>query len=79
VATMEFSSKSRKSIISTIELADSLGIATIAEGIETNLEAIGLRELGCQLGQGYYFAKPMDEVSTLKWLEDWNKSLRLPT
>lgn len=78
VATMEFSSKSRKSIISTIELADSLGIATIAEGIETNLEAIGLRELGCQFGQGYYFAKPMDEVSTLKWLDDWNKNLRLP-
>lgn len=78
VETMEFSSKSRKSIISTIELADRLGIATIAEGIENNLEAIGLRELGCQFGQGYYFAKPMDEVSTLKWLEDWDKSFRLP-
>ncbi|MGQ3169205.1 MAG: EAL domain-containing protein [Methylophilus sp.] len=74
VTTMETSSKSRKSIISTIALADSLGIATIAEGIENNLEAIGLRELGCQFGQGYYFARPMDEADTLRWLENWNKS-----
>lgn len=78
VATMETSSKSRKSIISTIELAESLGIATIAEGIENNLEAIGLRELGCQYGQGFYFAKPMDEADTLRWLETWNKTPGLP-
>jgi EAL domain-containing protein (putative c-di-GMP-specific phosphodiesterase class I) len=72
VTTMETSSQSRRSIISTIELADSLGIATIAEGIENNLAAIGLRELGCQFGQGYYFARPMDEADTLKWLANWN-------
>lgn len=77
VTTMETSSKSRKSIISTIELAESLGIATIAEGIENNLEAIGLRELGCQYGQGFYFARPMNEADTLKWLENWNKSASL--
>lgn len=78
VATMETSSKSRKSIISTIELAESLGIATIAEGIENNLEAIGLRELGCQYGQGFFFARPMNEADTLRWLESWNKHLSLP-
>jgi EAL domain-containing protein (putative c-di-GMP-specific phosphodiesterase class I) len=79
VTTMETSSKSRKSIISTIALAESLGIATIAEGIENNLEAIGLRELGCQFGQGYYFARPMDEADTLRWLENWNKRPSLLT
>ncbi|HSI27672.1 MAG: EAL domain-containing protein [Methylophilus sp.] len=78
VTTMQSSSKSRKSIVSTIELADSLGIATIAEGIENNLEAIGLRELGCQYGQGFYFARPMDEADTLRWLENWNKHPGLP-
>ncbi|MGP1717052.1 MAG: EAL domain-containing protein [Methylophilus sp.] len=78
VATMETSSQSRKSIISTIELAESLGIATIAEGIENSLEAIGLRELGCQYGQGFFFARPMNETDTLRWLENWNKTLSLP-
>lgn len=75
VKTMEISSKSRKSIVSTIELAKNLGMTTIAEGIENTLEAIGLRELGCQFGQGYYFAKPMTDADTLDWLEKWNKNL----
>jgi EAL domain-containing protein (putative c-di-GMP-specific phosphodiesterase class I) len=73
VTTMQTSSKSRKSIVSAIEMADRLGIITIAEGIENNLEAIGLRELGCQYGQGFYFARPMDEADTLRWLEKWDK------
>jgi EAL domain-containing protein (putative c-di-GMP-specific phosphodiesterase class I) len=75
VKTMEISSESRQSIVSTIELAKSLGIKTIAEGIDNNLEAIGLRELGCQFGQGYYFANPMTDADTLDWLEKWNKNL----
>jgi EAL domain-containing protein (putative c-di-GMP-specific phosphodiesterase class I) len=75
VKTMEISSESRQSIVSTIELAKNLGISTIAEGIENNLEAIGLRELGCQFGQGYYFANPMTDADTLDWLEQWNKNL----
>ncbi|MFD1123009.1 EAL domain-containing protein [Methylophilus flavus] len=78
VTTMQSSSKSRKSIVSAIELADSLGITTFAAGIENHLEAIGLRELGCQYGQGFYFARPMDEADTLTWLENWNKHPGLP-
>lgn len=75
VETMVDSSASRKAIVARIELANSLGFRTIAEGIESNMEAIGLRELGCQFGQGYYFAKPMNNVDALIWLEKWNKNL----
>ncbi|MFD0929345.1 hypothetical protein ACFQ1T_06085 [Methylophilus glucosoxydans] len=50
-------------------------VVTIAEGIESDIAAIGLRELGCKIGQGHYFADPMDEVETLRWLEEWNKNL----
>jgi EAL domain-containing protein (putative c-di-GMP-specific phosphodiesterase class I) len=75
VESMVDSSQSRKAIVARIELANSLGFRTIAEGIENNLEAIGLRELGCQFGQGYYFARPMNRVDTLIWLENWNKNL----
>lgn len=73
IETMVISPKSRKSILATIQFAKNLGIKTIAEGIENNLEAIGLRELGCQRGQGYYFARPMSQQDTLTWLEGWNK------
>jgi EAL domain-containing protein (putative c-di-GMP-specific phosphodiesterase class I) len=44
---------------SIIELAHRFGLKTIAEGIETTHEAHKLQGIGCQVGQGYLFAKPM--------------------
>ena len=73
VTTMEVSSQSRKVVASALKLAESLKLDTIAEGIENTLAAIGLRELGCRYGQGYYFARPMDQASTVNWLQGWNR------
>jgi EAL domain-containing protein (putative c-di-GMP-specific phosphodiesterase class I) len=42
-----------------IALGRTLQIETIAEGIERPEQRDGLRTLGCTLGQGYHFAKPM--------------------
>jgi diguanylate cyclase (GGDEF)-like protein/PAS domain S-box-containing protein len=42
-----------------IGLARALNLAVVAEGVETAAQAALLRELGCELGQGYYFARPM--------------------
>jgi len=44
-----------------INLATTFGLATVAEGIEQLDQLQRLRDLGCQHGQGYYFAKPLDE------------------
>lgn len=41
-----------------INLGQVLGLATVAEGIETAEQLAHLRELGCELGQGYLFARP---------------------
>lgn len=73
VTTMAQSPKSRKVVASTLKLAESLGLETIAEGVENTLAAIGLRELGCRYGQGYYFARPMDQAAAANWLAYWNR------
>src|SRR6185503_17384500 len=41
-----------------IALAHGLGIEVVAEGIETAPQSARLRELGCDRGQGYYYARP---------------------
>ncbi|MGH8984354.1 MAG: bifunctional diguanylate cyclase/phosphodiesterase [Acidimicrobiia bacterium] len=40
-------------------LAQGLGVKTVAEGIEGAAQLEALRNLGCDLGQGYYFSKPL--------------------
>ena len=42
-----------------IDLGQALGVGVIAEGIENQLQLDTLRELGCPLGQGFLFAKPL--------------------
>ena len=43
-----------------VGLAKTVGLKVVAEGIETRAQLDMLREIGCDLGQGYYFAAPMD-------------------
>ena len=46
-------------IACVVSLASSLNISTICEGIETKEQADLLAKLGCNMAQGYYFARPM--------------------
>ncbi|TVS10434.1 MAG: EAL domain-containing protein [Wenzhouxiangella sp.] len=53
---------------SVISLADAFGLRVVAEGIETEEHAASLLRLGCKLGQGYVFARPMPADAVLDWL-----------
>src|SRR3712207_8034362 len=44
-----------------VALSLNLGLRTVAEGIEVEEQAQRLRELGCQLGQGYLFGRRSEE------------------
>ncbi len=46
-------------IRAVVALAQSLGMATTAEGVETEQEHLMIRELGCTKVQGYYFGRPL--------------------
>ncbi|MCC5896566.1 MAG: EAL domain-containing protein [Phormidium sp. BM_Day4_Bin.17] len=56
---MENSAQDRAIIRTILELAHILGLDVIAEGIETPEQLAQLRALGCDIGQGYWFAKPL--------------------
>ncbi len=60
---------------STLSVAHSLGIKVTAEGVETLENWEMLRELGCDIAQGYLIAKPMPEEAVKDWLASWT----LPT
>ena len=52
-----------------ILLSQSLGYEVIAEGIETVEQFELLKELNCDMGQGYYFAKPMKSSKFVDFLK----------
>jgi diguanylate cyclase (GGDEF)-like protein len=66
-----------KAIIHTIiDLAASLKMATVGEGIENIEDAQLLQKMDCLYGQGYYFAKPMSAYETMQYLTGkFNKEL----
>jgi diguanylate cyclase (GGDEF)-like protein len=51
-----------------IGLGKTLELAIVAEGIEHPEQWATLRGLGCELGQGFYFAKPMTSAATIEYL-----------
>ncbi len=58
-----------------IDMGHGLGLTVIAEGIETDTAAERLRELGCDIGQGYLYAKAMALSTFEMWLEG---AIRVP-
>ena len=52
-----------------IGLGKTFELAIVAEGIEFPEQWATLRELGCELGQGFYFAKPMDSSAAIEYLQ----------
>ena len=53
-----------------VNLAHSLGLDVIAEGIETKVQLNILRNLGCEYGQGYLFSSPLDNHAALKLMKN---------
>jgi PAS domain S-box-containing protein len=58
VSSMIAERESRKIVAAVVGLGQSLGLNTIAEGVETQEQADMLLRLGCDMGQGWYYGKP---------------------
>jgi EAL domain-containing protein (putative c-di-GMP-specific phosphodiesterase class I) len=53
-----------------VQLGRSLGLRTVAEGIEDEVQLAHLRDLGCDAGQGYLFAPPLEVAALERVLAD---------
>lgn len=63
--------ESDKIIIScVVDMAKKLKITSLCEGVETLEQSDYLKEVGCQILQGYYFSKPIPQEEFEKFLED---------
>lgn len=60
---------SRVILESSIEMARRLNIVAVAEGVETQLDWDLLQALGCDLGQGYFVAVPMETSEFFQWVK----------
>jgi len=74
--------RTRSVVVATISLAHSLGIRTVAEGVEAGEQVEALHEMGCTEIQGYYFSRPVEAEQLRRWAEAFsleNYALKLPT
>ncbi|MBR4576222.1 MAG: EAL domain-containing protein [Clostridia bacterium] len=53
----------------TLDISRYLNVPMIAEGVETEEQMLTMKELGCDIVQGYYFAKPMPAEEFSKYLK----------
>lgn len=67
VSSMTTERESRKIVAAVVGLGQSLGLKTVAEGIETEEQTDMLLRLGCEIGQGWHYGRPApaDELSSL--------------
>ncbi|HEY3007948.1 MAG TPA: bifunctional diguanylate cyclase/phosphodiesterase [Micromonosporaceae bacterium] len=65
IGAMESSAEAAAVVRSTVELARSLDLVVVAEGVESEPQRRTLWELGCGAGQGHLFARPMPQTRLL--------------
>jgi len=53
-----------------LSLGETFALEVVAEGIEFPEQSATLKELGCDTGQGFYFARPMETERLIRFLED---------
>jgi len=51
-----------------VGLAQNLNLTVVAEGIEDGQHRDLLVQMGCPLGQGYYYSAPIDATEVLSWM-----------
>ena len=67
---MDSNKRSRAIVESIINMAHTLRLTVVAEGVETNEQLATLTELGCNVIQGYLISKPLDSEKATAFLHE---------
>lgn len=68
VDEINFSSKEVPIVNTIIDMADAMGVSTVAEGIENDVQLRYLTERGCQVFQGFHLSRPVVKEAWMKLL-----------
>ena len=69
VSDMSETSTSARLVRAIVQLAEDLGLQTVAEGVETREQVTILLGLGCDRAQGFHYSKPLPLEELLAWIE----------
>lgn len=75
VGTMESNHSSLEVIRAIITLARILDMVVVAEGIEKSSQGYALKELGCDMVQGYLFSKPLSVEKATEYIQQSRRSI----
>ena len=67
VAGLDAETANRSIVDTTVELGHRLGLEVVAEGVEDDATLAILREMGCDLAQGFGIARPMPADAMPAW------------
>ncbi len=73
ILKLDHDSEDRIIVRSTIELAHSLGLSVVAEGVETEASRILLMTLGCDVLQGYLISRPLPSDQVNDWITQYRE------
>jgi EAL domain-containing protein (putative c-di-GMP-specific phosphodiesterase class I) len=73
---MVHSRKQRALVAAIVQLADTLDLRVIAEGIEEPVHREMLASMGCPYGQGYLFSRPVNAAEIYGWLAARGKTAK---
>ena len=68
IMNMDTDPENREIVRTIIMLAHNLGLKVVAEGTETEAHISQLKQLNCEMAQGYLYSKPADDRAMLKLL-----------
>lgn len=71
IAQLSESSANNRVVEAIVALGKSMKLDVIAEGVETDQQYAIVRQLGCNLAQGYFIARPMPADQLLKWVDGY--------